>query len=187
MTSTQVFSEQRGLSAFTDTGRAKQDEPVGQLLNSGLNLARRVATFEPGRSIRFLSHKWRFAELRQPCRSRIYRFGELRAAEQSPLTPAATMSERFDQDTLGDLRAEREPGVTDQANNVGVGGEKSHDLVFTEAKLPQTPGNLGGGTKLFNADGYAGFDAVERAEGVFAIGTRLTGCRSALVLHTVRS
>src|SRR4051794_521182 len=176
MASAQALSQERGLRAFTHAGWAKQHEPMRLLLDYRLNLASRVATFEPGCSVGCFSHKARFANCSRLAGSRIRQFGEMQV----------TKSQRLDQDALGDLRAEGQPGVTDQANDVGLGGEQSHDLVFAESKLPEAASNVGGGTKLFNADGYAGFDAVERAEGVFTSGWCLTGCGRGLVLHTVK-
>ena len=85
---------------------------------------------------------------------------EGRGKQSRTRTRTRTISGGFDQDTLGNLGAEGEAGITDQANNVGVGGEEANDLVLANADFTEASSKGGGGAKLLDTDGDAGFDLI---------------------------
>ena len=76
----------------------------------------------------------------------------------------ALQRERFDQDCLGQLRADGHSGVADQADNIGLAGDELDDLLFAKTDFAQARRHFRRGAKLFDADFDTGFDAVERTE-----------------------
>lgn len=63
------------------------------------------------------------------------------------------------------LLAQSQTGIANQTDDVVVAGEQFDDALFAEANFPQAICQLGGGAELFDTDGQAGFDLIERAKG----------------------
>jgi hypothetical protein len=84
---------------------------------------------------------------------------------------------RFDEDVLGQFRAEPETGVADQANEIWVAAEQLDPLLLAKAQLPQTHRHFGRAIEPFDANGRAGDDAAQRTdEGVGTIALFRTCC-----------
>jgi len=72
--------------------------------------------------------------------------------------------ERFDEDQLRQLLADGEAGIANLADEIGLAGEETDDLIFAKAELAQPVLKFGGGAKLFNTDCYAGLDTGQGAK-----------------------
>jgi len=67
--------------------------------------------------------------------------------------------ERFDQDVLGQFRAEPETGVTDQTNEIRMAAEEFDALLLAKAQLAEPHRDFGRTIEPFDANGGAGNDA----------------------------
>ena len=72
--------------------------------------------------------------------------------------------ERFDEDVLGQFRAEPEAGVADQANEIWMAAEQFDALLFAKAQLAEPHRHLGRAIEAFDADGGAGDDTAQRTD-----------------------
>jgi hypothetical protein len=72
--------------------------------------------------------------------------------------------ERFDEDVLGQFRAEPEAGVADQANEIWMAAEQLDTLLLAKAQLAEPHRHFGRAIKPFDADGGAGDDAAQRTD-----------------------
>jgi len=71
---------------------------------------------------------------------------------------------RFDQDVLGQFRAEPEAGVADQANKIWMAAEQLDALLLAKAQLAETHRYFRRAIEPFDANGGAGNDAAQRTD-----------------------
>jgi hypothetical protein len=88
----------------------------------------------------------------------------------------------FNQNGLGNLLANREAGVADLANEIGLAGEQLNDLILTKAQLSQTILDFRGGAELLDPDGHPGLDHAERTH--LTSGLRF-GCAHPVHIHGI--
>jgi hypothetical protein len=69
--------------------------------------------------------------------------------------------DRFDEDQLGQLRADRQPRIANLANEICMAGDQPDDLVLTQADFPQAVLDFRSGTKLFDPHRHARLDAAQ--------------------------
>ena len=72
--------------------------------------------------------------------------------------------ERFDEDVLGQFRAEPKASVADQANEIWMAAEQFDALLLAKAQLAQTHRYFRRALEAFDANGGAGNDAAQRAD-----------------------
>jgi len=77
---------------------------------------------------------------------------------------------RFDEDILGQFRAEPETSVADQTNEIWMPAEQLDPLLLAKAQLAEPHRDFGRTIEPFDANGGAGDDAAQRTdEGVGTI------------------
>jgi hypothetical protein len=79
------------------------------------------------------------------------------------LDPSPSRTDWFDHDDLGQLFANRQPGIADLANEISLAREQFNDVILTEAKLAQPILNFWSSTELPNPHCDSGFDPAKRA------------------------
>jgi len=72
--------------------------------------------------------------------------------------------DRFNPNQPRDLFADGEARVADLTDEIRLAGDEPDDLILAEAQFTQPVLDFGRGAQLFDAHGYAGLHAVQRAK-----------------------
>ena len=78
------------------------------------------------------------------------------------LSASKRRSQGLDHDDLGESLADRQARVAHLANEIGLAGEQSDDLVFSKAEFAQPVLNLRCRAQLLDPDLHTGLDPAQR-------------------------
>ena len=70
----------------------------------------------------------------------------------------------FHKDRVGQSLADTEPGIADQANEIGVARQEFDPLLLTKAEFPEAIGQFGGSCQPLDANHRPGLNPAQRAD-----------------------